>query len=78
MKKLCLKKTETLTEQTSIVYKVRKLLRKSLFVLYSIYTNIAKVEMFHVLRNKVALLTRSHSEQGTRNRHQRIFRKVGP
>ena len=73
-----LKKTETLTEQTSIVYKVRKRLRKNLFVLYSIYTNIAKVEMFHVLRNKVALLTRSHSEQGTRNRHQRIFRKVGP
>ena len=73
-----LKKIETLTEQTSIVYKVRKRLRKNLFVLYSIYTNIAKVEMFHVLRNKVALLTRSHSEQGTRNRHQRIFRKVGP
>ena len=73
-----LKKTETLTEQTSIVYKVRKRLRKNLFVLYSIYTNIAKVEMFHVLRNKVALLTRSHSEQGTRNCHQRIFRKVGP
>ena len=73
-----LKKTETLTEQTSIVYKVRKRLRKNLFVLYSIYTNIAKVEIFHVLRNKVALLTRSHSEQGTRNRHQRIFRKVGP
>ena len=73
-----LKKTETLTEQTSVVYKVRKRLRKNLFVLYSIYTNIAKVEMFHVLRSKVALLTRSHSEQGTRNRHQRIFRKVGP
>ena len=35
-----------------------------------------KVEIFHVLRNKVALLMRRRSEQGTRNCHQPIFRKV--
>ena len=32
--------------------------------------------MFHVLHNKVALLMRRRSEQGIRNCHQIIFRKV--
>ena len=36
--------------------KVSKLLRKKLFVLQ--YTNINKFEIFHVLHNKIALLTR--------------------
>ena len=42
------------------------------------YTNIDKVEVFHILHNKAALLTRRHSERGLRNRHQIIFGKVGP
>ena len=32
--------------------------------------------MFHVLHNKVALLIRKNSERGTKNCHQRCFRKV--
>ena len=40
--------------------------REKLFVLS--YTKIDKVEIFHVLHRKVELLTRRHSEQGTRNR----------
>ena len=50
-----------------------KLLRKKLFVLQ--HTNNDKVKVFCVLHNKVALLTRTCSEWGTKNRHQRIFRK---
>ena len=65
-------------EQTSIVHKVRKLLGKKAICIIKYYTNIDKVKMFHVLHNKVALLTRRRSERGTRNRHQRTFRKVGP
>ena len=39
-------------------------------------SNIEKVEILHVLHNKVALLMRKHSEWGTRNCHQKSFRKV--
>ena len=39
-------------------------------------TKIDKVEIFYVVYNKVALLTRRLSEMGTRNCHQIIFRKV--
>ena len=41
-----------------------------------LYYNIDKVKIFCVIHDKVALLTRRCSEWGTRNRHQRIFRKV--
>ena len=41
-----------------------------------INTNIDKVTIFWVLHDKVVLLTRRQLERGTRNRHQRIFRKV--
>ena len=39
-------------------------------------TNIEKVEILHVLHDKVALLIRRRSERGTRNCHQRVCRKV--
>ena len=51
-----------------------ELLRKKLYVLQC--PNMEKVEIFHVLHHKVALLMRRRSEQRTRNRHQRIFGKV--
>ena len=48
-------------------------------VSYSILsTNIDIVKIFCVLHNKVALLTRDVLKWGTRNPHQRIFRKVLP
>ena len=49
-----------------------------MYMYICIYTSIDKAEMFHVVHNKVALLKRRRSERGTRNRHQRIFRKVEP
>ena len=54
-----------------------KLLRKKLYIciIYT-YTNIDKVKIFYVIHNEVALLTRKCSERGTRNCHQRMFRKV--
>ena len=53
-----LKKIETLAEQqTSIVYS-EKTQKKAIYLYYNIYTNIDKVEMFHALNNKVALLKR--------------------
>ena len=61
-------------EQTNSQCISEKLLRKKLFVLQ--YTNIDKVKIFCVSLDKVALQTRKCSEQGTRNRQQRIFRKV--
>ena len=39
-------------------------------------TNIEKVEILYVLHDKVTLLRRRRSERGTRNCHQRMFRKV--
>ena len=39
-------------------------------------TNIEKVEILHVLHDKVALLMRKRSVRGTRNHYQRIFRNV--
>ena len=39
-------------------------------------SNIEKVEIIHVLHNKVTLLMRRRSEQGTRNCHKNIFRNV--
>ena len=42
----------------------------------AICTNIGKVKIFCVLHNKLALLTRTCSEWGTRNGHQIIFREV--
>ena len=39
-------------------------------------SNIEKVEILHLLHDKVALLMRKHSERGTRNCHQKGFRKV--
>ena len=38
---------------------------KRLFILF-LCTNIDKVEMFHVLQNKVALITRRRSEPGNK------------
>ena len=52
----------------------KKLFRKKAFVLQ--HTDIEKVEIFHVLHNKVALLLRRRSKRGTRNHHQIIFSKV--
>ena len=40
------------------------------------YTNIYKSEIFHVLYDKVALLTRRHSEHGKINESKDIFKKV--
>ena len=59
-------------EQTSSKC-ISEKLRKNFFVL--LYTNIDKAKIFYVIHDKVALLTRC-SEWGTRNQHQRIFRKV--
>ena len=56
------------------IYKWETSQKKS--YLYLSYTNIDKVKIFCVLHDKVALLTRRYSERETRNRHQRIFRKV--
>ena len=55
-----------------------KLLRKKAIYLYfNTYTNIDKVKIFCVIHGKVALLTRKCSDEWeTRNRNQRIFRKV--
>ena len=39
-------------------------------------SKIEKFEILHVLHDKVALLMRKHSEWGTRNCHQKSFRKV--
>ena len=50
--------------------------QKKATYLYLQYTNIDKVKIFCVLHDKVALLRRRYSERETRNRHQRIFRKV--
>ena len=55
---------------------VHKVEKKSYKLYYSSYTNIDKVKIFCVLHDKVALLRKRCSERGTRNRHQRIFRKV--
>ena len=44
--------------------------------LYYILTNIDKVKIFWILHDTVALLTRRHSERGTRNCHEIIFRKL--
>ena len=63
-------------EQTSSQSITQKLFRKKLFALCYIDTDIDKVKIFCVLHDKVALLTRRCSERGTRNRHQRVFRKV--
>ena len=64
-----------INELDRLVHKSENYLRKKLFV--SQYTNTEKVETFHVLHEKVALRMRGHSKLGTRNRHQRTFRKVG-
>ena len=48
------------------------LMSDKLFGLYS----ISKFEIFHVLHDKVALLSPRSSEHGTRNRCQSCFRKV--
>ena len=37
---------------------------------------LEKNEILHLLHGNVAMLMRKHSEWGTRNHHQRIFRKV--
>ena len=47
------------------------------YLYYRMTSNIEKVEIIHVLHNKVTLLRR-RSERGTRNRHKNIFRKVLP
>ena len=54
-----------------------KLLRKKQYIciIYN-YTNIDKVKIFCAIHNEVAPLTRKCSEWGTRNCHQRMFRKV--
>ena len=54
-----------------------KLPREKLYIciMYT-YTNIDKVKIFCVIHNEDALLTRKCSEWGTRNCHQRMFRKV--
>ena len=72
MKKACLETLKTLINELNRPGISDTLLRKKLLV----YTNIDKVEIFHVLCNKVALLTMRHSQRGARNRHQRVFRKV--
>ena len=74
MKRLHLNKLKTLTEQTSAVHDKWGNFSEKNYLYYSIYTNIEKVEIFHVLLNKVALLTRNHFERVTRNCHQITFR----
>ena len=54
-----------------------KLLRKKLYIciIYA-YTNTDQVKIFCVIHSEVALLTRKCTEWGTRNCHQRMFKKV--
>ena len=89
MKKLCSKTFKTLTElnrPVAVQYMSQQNSQKKAICINSIlvysvsqyHTNIDKVEMFYILHNKVALLTRRYSERETRNRHQIIFGKVGP
>ena len=61
-------------EQTSSKWISEKRLSKKLFV--SQYTKIDKAKTFCVIHDKVTLLAWRCSEWGTRNLHQRIFRKV--
>ena len=78
IKKLCSETLKTLINElnrpASSAY-ARDLSEKS-YLYYNIPANINKFKEFCISHNKVALLTRRHSEQGTRNRHQRVFRKV--
>ena len=53
-----LKKIKTLTEQQTSIVHSEKTQKKVIYLYYNMYTNIDKVEMLHVLHNKVALLKR--------------------
>ena len=79
MKKLCSKTHKSLINKlnTQTDQCMRETSRKNLFVLYivSILPDIEKVEI-PCLHNKAALVMRRCSELGTRNCHQRIFKKV--
>ena len=76
MKKSCSKTLKTLiNELNRPVGFVRNFSVKS-YLHYSKTNNIGKVEIFHVLHDKVALLMKRRYEHGTKNSHQKIFRKV--
>ena len=76
MKKSCSKTLKTLiNELNRPVGFVRNFSVKS-YLHYSKTNNIGKVEIFHVLHDKVALLMKRRYERGTKNSHQKIFRKV--
>ena len=45
-------------------------------IVLTLYANIDKVEIFHILCDKVALVTLRRSEWETRSRDQIVFRKV--
>ena len=64
-------------EQTSskCISDSEKRLRKKLYVCIIPILTLTESKHF-VIHDKVALLTRRCSDWGTRNRHQRIFRKV--
>ena len=76
MKKLCSKTLKSLNDEPnkSKGY-VRHFSGKS-YLYYSKTNNIEKVEMFHALHDKVALLMKRHYERETRNCLQKKFRKI--
>ena len=72
MKKLCFKTIKTLTAQNSAAQKMRRLSEKS----YLYYSIITLTNLKYLMScKKAALPTRRSFERGTRNRHQRNFRK---
>ena len=47
-------------------------------IVLTLYANIDKVEIFHILCDKVALLTLRRSEWETRSRDQIVLERFGP
>ena len=76
MKKLCPETLKSLINELNRPgsTSVRNVSGKS-YLSYN-FPNINNTEIFYVLLDKVALLTRRRSELGKRNCHQKIFRKV--
>ena len=75
VKNICLETLKTWTEQTRQSIS-RKPFRKKVRYLYYSILHTSNVEISCVLHNKVPLLARGHSEQGSRNRYQIHFSRV--
>ena len=75
IKKLCSKTLKTLTNELNrpVLLKWEFSQKKAIcIIVYSYWKN----QNISCLTDKVLLMMRRRSECGTRNRHQRIFRKV--